>query len=454
MGGSIITMLIGALFLAVLSVVGVICSGRFAGLIGCSSLRDNLRLRVLKKILTVLESGESSDSSYLVDGKVRECRLKPAISKVVTSILGDDGRPVDSEGSSGSNSGGLNCRVQSIREVKDGFGIENLGIEICGTIRAAREKDEAVLRVTIRDVTGAEGRSDIVFSKAGQWRSGESGEFCYSADLGKLPGRETILSNWTRVGKIEGDWLLLPWKGDRDLELRASILSRESCDELASSRCVFPYYNEEYGYRDLDENRQRSRTLSVALAFTVIASKGKMFKSEVNVIKDWARANVCSGEATSNANRELEKALDKTFAFFRDGYQLNTFQICKELVDIAPVGGRLDIMEFCLHAVKGKGSASAEELGVLKELSDWLELDSEHYREMAERILPVNMHEFKDAEALLGVESGMSAEKTREQLNREYSKWNARVTNSDPEIQAQADEMLSLIAEARREYVG
>jgi hypothetical protein len=46
----------------------------------------------------------------------------------------------------------------------------------------------------------------------------------------------------------------------------------------------------------------------------------------------------------------------------------------------------------------------------------------------------------------------MSREKVRQHLNKEYSKWNSRVTNSDPDIQNQADQMLSLIAEARSHY--
>jgi len=47
----------------------------------------------------------------------------------------------------------------------------------------------------------------------------------------------------------------------------------------------------------------------------------------------------------------------------------------------------------------------------------------------------------------------MSRKETNELLTKEYSKWNARVTNSDPEIRRQADLMLSLIAEAKNEYV-
>ncbi len=73
---------------------------------------------------------------------------------------------------------------------------------------------------------------------------------------------------------------------------------------------------------------------------------------------------------------------------------------------------------------------------------------------MMEKILPVSIHEVKDTEVLIGVTSGMSKEGSRHQLNREYAKWNARVTNSDPRVRTQADQMLKLIAEARSQYVG
>ena len=72
---------------------------------------------------------------------------------------------------------------------------------------------------------------------------------------------------------------------------------------------------------------------------------------------------------------------------------------------------------------------------------------------MMEKIIPVDMHETADIETLLGITSDMSQEKAREHLNKEYAKWNSRVTNSDPKIQSQADQMLRLIAEARTQLV-
>jgi len=113
----------------------------------------------------------------------------------------------------------------------------------------------------------------------------------------------------------------------------------------------------------------------------------------------------------------------------------------------------LEALYVCLRVAQANGSVAAEEMAVLKDLASWLEVDAEKFRTMAEKVLPVDMHEIMDINDLLGITSDMSKEKTRKHLNREYSKWNSRVTSANPEIQTQADQMLKLIAEARGQYV-
>ncbi len=348
----------------------------------------------------------------------------------------------------------LNCRVRLVRDPKNGLASDAFAVEICGSVNAPGDDCEAILRAIILDVTDSARDPSPVYAKAGQWRTGDSPAFCYSAELGKLTSRHTVLPDWTAVAQLRPEWLLFPRKGRRDLQFRASILSRRDTQALAHAQCTLSYDNDDLGYIDMEENSRRTKTLAVALAFTVSASDSRLFNCEVDVIKNWARDNVCSSQGSDKARRMLEKALNKTLAFFRDGNQLNTFEICKEIAGIAPLADRYDILDLCLRVAQAKGSAAPEELALLNDLAAWLEVDPDVFRGMAERILPVSMHQVKNTEAVLGVTSNMSKEKTRQRLNKEYSKWNARVTNSDPQIQAQADQMLSLIAEARRQYVG
>ena len=349
--------------------------------------------------------------------------------------------------------GVLNCRVHLTRQEEENCDFDVFAVEICGSIRAPSDTRCAILRISIMDVTDGAPKAKPVHARIKQWQLQDSPVFVYSADLGKLPHQATILSDWTAAAQLRLDLLIFPHRGKRNLKFNTSILSHQSGEELACAKCTFTYENPDFGYIDLQENIQRTKTLAVALAFAVSAADNKLFNSEVGLIKNWARSNINFAQASNKAKRKLEKALDETVGFFRDGNQLNTYKICKEIVEIAPLAVRYEILNLCLHVAQANGSAAAEELAILKSMASWLEVDTNRFREMMQKVLPVGIHEVQDAEVILGVTSDMSREKTRQHLNQEYSKWNSRVTNSDPEIQAQADQMLKLIAEARSEYI-
>jgi tellurite resistance protein len=343
----------------------------------------------------------------------------------------------------------LNTRVQLTKQ-QEGEGVfDAFTVQIGGTIHAPGDMYHTTLQILITDVTDEIHDAKPIHSRLKQWQLQDSPTFCYNADLGRLPQQNTILSDWTDVAQLHLDWLMFPHKGQRNLQCTTSILSRRNGQEIASATGYFTYDNPEPGYTELQENVQRTKTLAVSLAFAVSAADRKLYNCEVELIKNWARSNLDFSQASDKARRELEKALNRTVAFFSDGNKLDVYKTCREIVEIVPLTERYDILDLCLHVTQANGVASAEEMALLKNLADWLEVDTNRFREMVEKILPVGMHEARDQEVILGVSADMSKEKTRKQLNKEYNKWNSRVTNPDPEIQHQADQMLKLIAEAR-----
>ncbi len=348
----------------------------------------------------------------------------------------------------------LNCRVK-LSEQRDGDCVyEAFDVEIYGSIHARRDVQSATLSISIEDVTYPEHKTEPVQSPVKQWQMPDSSVFCYNAKLGKLPHQVTTISEWTSVALLRLDWLALPRKGKRELMFITSIFPAEGGEQLACARCYFEYHNRDFGYIDMKENIQRSRTLAVALAFAISAADNKLYDCEIELIKNWSRKNINLSETTGKERRKLEKALNETIAFFRDGNTLNNYDICQEIVEITPPSEREPILNLCLHVAQANGSVTSEELNLLKDFASWLEIDSDKFREMVQKVLPVNMYEVMDVETILGVTSDMNKEKARRHLNKEYSKWSARVTNFDPEIQSQADQMLKLIAEARSQYVG
>ncbi len=348
----------------------------------------------------------------------------------------------------------FNCRARIGRQADGDSWRSVIVIDICGTIQAPADGHEVELRVVIRDATDKESESAPVLNRPKQGPLNPSSHFIYQADMGRLCHQTTVLEDWTTVGQISPEWFVLPRAGRREIRYGVSVVSRQTSEQLTSSDCLGSYENTETGYLDIEDNIQRAKTLAVGLAFSVGSANGQLLDPEVNVVCAWVKTNFGSADASSGARLELDRALQKTTTFFRKGGTLDLQQICGEIVEIAPLIGRLEILDLCLRVAAAKGQVSTAELQLIKNLSDWLQIDRARLRVMVEKLLPVEMHQGHDAEMILGVTSAMSRDEARVQLNREYAKWSSRVISTDPSIRRQADQMLKLLGEARTQYVG
>ncbi|MHC4271089.1 MAG: tellurite resistance TerB family protein [Planctomycetota bacterium] len=352
-----------------------------------------------------------------------------------------------------SGSDELNCRVDLIHQQKVDSQVEIFNIELLGIIIASDINQKAIAEVFINDQTSILNESKPIYSSTKEWRFDDSEVFCFISDLGRLPNKETRISEWTEIAQISSEWLVLPYKGRRRLQFVVYVISEENGERLAKAEGFFDYNHEGLGYVEQRENMQRADTLAIALAFSVSAVDKRLYKCEIELIKEWARRRFGLKNASMSVKKKIEKALDKTLSYFVAGKGLNVFKLCKEIVEISEEGQRYDILELCLRVAGANGHVFAEELKLLQQLGLWLEVDREIYQEMQEKILPVTMHDEADADSVLGLGEEVSREEAQGLLNKEFRKWNARVTNSDPEIRKQADHMLNLIAHARNQYV-
>lgn len=350
--------------------------------------------------------------------------------------------------------GELNARVRIGREADGDAWRSVLVIEICGTIGAPDEDHEVALEISVSDVTDSAAGSLPVLTRPKYGPLQGSAHFIYQADMGKLCRQTTVLEDWTTLAQLSPEWFVLPRQGSRRLQYNLTIVSRQTREPLAAASCIGVFENIETGYLDIEDNIQRAKTLAVGLAFSVGAANNALRDAELDVIHGWVRTNFGSTNVSTQAKLELQRALEKTAAFFRKGGRLDVQNICGEIVDIAPMVGRLEMMDLCLRVAGAKGQVTQAELTLLKNVAEWLEVDRTRLRAMVEKVLPVSMHESRDAEMILGVTEEMSEDEARHQLNREYAKWSSRVISSDPAIRKQADQMLNLIADARTQYVG
>ena len=347
----------------------------------------------------------------------------------------------------------LNCRVQLKKDEQDDCEFEFFDVEICGAIHAPDDMCHTTIQISVLDITDGSQKSQPVYDNSKKPQMQNSDVFCRNADLGKLPNKDTTLPDWMSVAKLQCDWMLPPHRGKRNLQFTISIRSGLDNQEICDAGCNLGYENPAFGYIDLQENIRRTKTLAVAIAFAVSAADDKLYNCEIELIKNWARNNIDVSQASNKAKDQIEKALKKIAQFFQSGYKVDTDEICREIVEIAPVTERYEILELCLQVAQAKGVATKEEISMLKNLANRLEVDDNRFRTMMEKILPVTIHQVKDMEVILGVRADMGKEETCQHLNKEYRKWHARVTNSDPQVQAQADQMLQFIAEARSTYM-
>lgn len=353
------------------------------------------------------------------------------------------------------NLSALNCRARIGREPKGDAWQTVLVVDICGAIESPDDGHDVDFKATLSDITDHKGRSPLpVLTRPKHGPIHRTSHFSFQTEIGKLCHQHTVLEDWMTVAQISPEWFVLPRQGHRELRFDISIVSRTTGRQLATGTCTGAFENVEIGYLDIDDNIQRAKTLAVGLAFSVGAANNALQEPEINVIHGWVRTNFGSGDASEGARLELEQALRKTAGFFLRGGRLNLEDICKEIVEIAPMVGRLDIMDLSLRVAGAKGQVTTTDIRLLKDLAQWLQIDRGRLRTMVEKTLPVSMHQSEDAEMIMGVTTEMSKDEVRHQLNREYAKWSSRVISSDPAIRSQADQMLNLIANARTQYIG
>lgn len=296
------------------------------------------------------------------------------------------------------------CKVQLQSESSDGNTGGAFAVMIRGAVRVPTVMHETDVQILIADVTAGADSPQPVLCAAKEWQLDDSPAFCYRACNGKIPDTDFVISDWLGVATIPIDLLQFPAKGDRKLQFVTTLTSHGTSNELASASVSLDYRNDNLGYADAEENAERTQTLTLQLA-----------------------AAVCTG---------------------RNGQEADIDAICSEMVSIATIVDIYDAMKLCLQSVADAGTTRRDQTRLISRIAAALGVDERKFRALSQKILPLSMHEEKDLEFILGITADMTTEEGRNRLRDEYQKWNARVNHPDGNVQAQADQMLTLIAEA------
>jgi len=344
------------------------------------------------------------------------------------------------------------CRIQLDEPKATDHADRRILVQIAGPLQSSCPEDHVILQISILDLTDESCGPYPVLSANSRYDPNRPETPCYRSDLGKVPQQRITLADWITVATICTRELRFPFKGRRHLRFDISILSAQTGQTLASAESELLYDNPNLGYIDEQRNIEHAHSLAVALALAVSAADGRMLRCEIEVVRHWVELHFLSKLPNRWLRQKLRWNLERSISFFRQGNLLDLGRICRDIAASVEPACRYDIFRLCLDVAAAKGFASLQQLQLLGDLSRWLELDTERCYAMIESLLPPNPDQLDDAETILGLTPDMTDQQRRQHLNRQYAKWNARVTSSDPHIRKQADQMLKLIARTRSQY--
>jgi hypothetical protein len=345
--------------------------------------------------------------------------------------------------------GTLKCRVV----VNSADPNRLFAIELIGTISPLGCDEHMDVVISMGDVT--EGIEDRLYVLATQTQSAASlghSAFRYQSSLGQLPEANVGLSHWTPIAHIPQDLFVLPRRGLRSLCFYVTVLNAGTRDILSQATCVCDYHNPGDGYLDIKEKRQTIRLWSLALAYAVCGITRRPSRSQVVLIRQWILPGVILHRVGLWQRLQLHVALFFLGRAARACRQVSLHEICTHITHMSPLSERYTILGLCLRLAATKAHVCKLECARLWEYAKWLEVDPDRFRTMIEKTLPIYRYAHDDSQCLLGITADMSREHILQHLNREYAKWNARVTHTDRTIQQQAHAMLRLIAETRSVY--
>jgi hypothetical protein len=342
------------------------------------------------------------------------------------------------------------CTVRLVAD-KDGDEDEQaFSVMVSGRIQVPTPMYDTDVQVLLADVTEDVNHPMPVLCTLAEWQLEDSTAFCCRKHNGKIPRTDCVLTDWIGVVTIPTRILSFPRKRETKLRCIVSLISSSTNEELNSAAANFTYRNTKLGYLDASDNADNTELLALSLAAGVLRIAPVSLDAQSRVIDQWIERRVMlrhdsrrqqHGDMLHNAVKHVLEDAGPDRQSYTD--------ICSRLVSIATIVELFDAMELCLNVVAAGGLAGPAQTDAITTIARALDIDETKFRAMAQKKLPLGIHQEPNLEFILGIHCSMTDELRIKRLNEEYYKWNARVNHPDPAIRAQADQMLNLIADAR-----
>jgi tellurite resistance protein len=288
-------------------------------------------------------------------------------------------------------------------------------------------------------------------------------------DVGEVAPDQGFI-RWVRLGVVIPEILQPPYGGKRNLIAILRLIDLDNPPDinhgfnapdqdglLWQDSLQFSYTFDEKGYKEAAEHRDESCALAIQIAMAVAMADGSLDDLEGNTLKEWiVRTIEPFGDEKRNKLKNLyNEAMREAYTKAQSG-DLNLGELTERLNEIGEKSTKYEVVELCFDIMAADGVADAEELRVIRRVADALDLDLDEIENMRDqRIIGLDTSVSNQAsiEDILGIEPNWDEKRIKKYLRTEFQKWNNRInTLSEGEERENAQRMLDLISEARRQY--
>lgn len=368
------------------------------------------------------------------------------------------------------------CRVELLQETDSGQSRTFFSVRMKGRIRVPYGQFETDIRLRIHDVTEGVRNPQPVHVTVDSWQSSsDNNEFAFRSYNGRIPDPDSILSHWVQIVKIPADALEVSRPGDRKLQFSIALLPRGEDTPLQTASATIPWRapssgsSGSSGLVDLacissdtqssdpsDDLDQFVEGICLKIAVAAGSLTGSLSNDARKILQDWIQhkiRNTTQPDRKARLAEILPASLDAMLGEPIETSDQEIVAACRDVVSELSTAERYQMIRLCLLIAASNDRITQTETALLDQIASALAVDPAKFRAMAQKLLPMDSQNQENLEFILGIRPDMTPEQARLRLNEEYQKWNARVTHPDPHIQAQAEQMLRLIGQARNEYV-
>jgi hypothetical protein len=314
-------------------------------------------------------------------------------------------------------------------------------IQIAGRIPTEQANVDTDVQVEVLDITEGTSSPQQVLSTDENYRNNETSEFYLIQHNGIVPDKNDVLARRVTVANFPCHILRFAYRGRRKLLFCATIIEKHSRKKLVSGRNVIEYVYCSDGYREVHGRRLEVLQGCIELSAVVLGSPPY----------PEAVTNLWSGWIQNKTDMRLSvDDMAKVIEVIQSRFDAITIQHSAEVIlAYGKNTDRFSAIELALKTVSLDGFVNSENLEKLFQMSEMLEIRQDRILSMTQKFLLSSNCRIESPSQLLGITPDMDDDTFRKRLNEEYRKWNSRVTNPDPEVRSQADQILTLIAEIR-----